>query len=77
MDIDEGSSTNFAFDIRETELAIIDTSDPKKDRVMVIPESMLRQAEDDQKPIQNDLLPFDVVVKEYFVNSKLENAGPG
>ena len=67
MDIDQNSSSNFAYDIRTSELAIGDSSDPKADKVVVVPASMLKHG----GVISNDLLPFDVEVVRYMPNSRL------
>ena len=73
MDIDEGSSANFAFDIREAELAIIDVSDPDKNHVVIIPQSILRAGE----LIEHDLLPFDILVESFYENSSILRRKPG
>jgi hypothetical protein len=67
MRIDEGSTANFSENIRITELVIVDTSDPKMDKVVAIPESMLSPG----SPIEHPSLPFKLVVKRYFPNSDL------
>ncbi len=67
MTIREGQTVNFAEDIRTVELAIVDSSDPDTDDVVVVPQEMLA-AED---TIRDDDLPFDVEVDEYLQNSEL------
>jgi ABC-type transport system involved in cytochrome c biogenesis permease subunit len=74
MTIREGETKNWVQDTRTTELAITDKSDPANDRVVVIPQSILRSGE----VIRDERLPFDVRLEEYFVNSALDdiaNAG--
>ncbi|REJ65079.1 MAG: ResB protein required for cytochrome C biosynthesis [Planctomycetota bacterium] len=67
MDIYEGDSTNFAYDTREVELAVIDPSDPDQNRVVVIPQSRLVSGE----KITHELLPFDITVDEFYFNSAI------
>jgi ABC-type transport system involved in cytochrome c biogenesis permease subunit len=55
------------------ELAVIDPSDPETDDVVVVPGSVLRKG----GVVRHGLLPFDVEVHRYMVNSKLADAGPG
>jgi hypothetical protein len=65
LTVKEGQWVNYLEDVHRTELAIIDRSDPKADKVVVIPDSVLRQG----GPIHDDRLPFDVEVVKYMVNS--------
>ena len=44
------------------ELAVVDHSDPKTDDVVVVPQTMLKAGE----TIDDDRLPFDVQVVEFF-----------
>ena len=67
MQIREGESVNYTMHDRQSELAIIDPSDPKEDRVVVVPEHLLRKG----GTIRHDELPFDIEVKRYMVNSAL------
>ena len=60
-----GESANYVEDTRENEVAVIDRSDPKVDRVVSIPERLLRRG----GRIQHEDLPFDIVVDEYMVNA--------
>lgn len=73
MSISEGASSNYSEDIRHSELAIIDPSDPDKDLVTVIPEGKLRK----KNRISNVLLPFDIQVDKYMKNSVLQRASEG
>jgi hypothetical protein len=65
MPIADGETTNVVENHRALELAVIDRSDPKTDNVVVIPESALRKG----GTIRHELLPFDVTVVRYMVNS--------
>lgn len=73
MSIDEGGSSNYSEDIRHSELAFVDESDPKSDLVTVIPESRLRAGQ----PISDPQLPFDVTVDRYFKNSVMVKRADG
>jgi hypothetical protein len=70
MTIMEGETVNFAEDIREVELSIVDRSIPDKDQVVVIPQSILTG----RRRIQDPLLPFDIDVDHYYPNADLLNA---
>ncbi len=67
MTIRNGSSSSYVESHDKTELVFIDPSDPREDAVVAIPEALLRKKE---QPIHNDLLPVDVVVNDYWVNSQ-------
>jgi len=69
MSIREGSSTSYTEDSRHMELAFVDPSDPEQDRVVVIPEGMLRAG---RGRISHPDLPVDVEVVDYFTNSRLD-----
>jgi len=45
MSLAEGETITYAYDIRKTELAVIDSRDPDVDRVVVVPQSILRQSQ--------------------------------
>jgi hypothetical protein len=64
----EGETKNYAESSRLNELAIIETTDPKVDDVVAIPEQLLARG----KEFQHPRLPFRVVVREYFPNSVLQ-----
>lgn len=68
MRLNEGETKNYSESIRANELAIIDTTDPKFDDVVAIPESMLAKG----LVVQNPKLPFRVVPKLYYPNSDLQ-----
>jgi hypothetical protein len=66
MTVREGQWMNFQEHYDATELAFIDRSDPKADRVVVIPGSLLRPG----ATLSDPRLPFDVEVVRYMVNSE-------
>jgi hypothetical protein len=65
MRLEEGETKNYTESGRRNELAIIDTSNPDRDTVVVIPESLLTRPGEIKVPE----LPFAVRVKDYFANS--------
>jgi hypothetical protein len=70
-----GDTRNYSIDQRLMELVVIDTSDPETDQVTAIPESMLRSS----RPIDHPSLPFQIVAKNFYPNSRLQmlsQAGP-
>lgn len=75
MTIKEGETKDYSESYRFNELAIINSSDPKFDDVVVVPEALLKPGE----AIQHPKLPFRVVVKEYYPNAALgmRSAAPG
>lgn len=80
MTIFEGSSTNFAEDVRAVELAVIDRRDPMRDRVTVVPGLLLLGAMQQGGRVTDDRLPFDIEVIDFLRNSSLiylDSAPPG
>jgi hypothetical protein len=67
MRLAEGESRNFSQDFRANELVVIDTSDPQKDRVVSIPESLLAG----KKEIAPPELPLKLRVLAYWENAAL------
>lgn len=67
MRISEGASANYAESFREHELVLVDTTNPKFDDVVAIPESRLERKQD----VQHPKLPFRVVIKTFYPNSTL------
>jgi hypothetical protein len=65
MQIEEGQSSSYTDDYHKVELAFIDSSDSKEDKVIVVPGRFLKAGE----TIHHELLPFDVIVKDYMPNS--------
>ena len=68
MTIVEGESKNYAESFRLYEVAIVDTTDPKFDDVVAIPDSKLIHGGD----LQHPKLPFRVVTKFYYQNSSAQ-----
>lgn len=67
MTIPVGKASNYLESQRNVELAIVDPSDPKSDDVVVIAGKRLRPG----GLIQDAMLPFDVEILQYLVNSEL------
>lgn len=65
MRIEVGGTKNFSEDGRKNELAVIDVTDPDKDHVTVIPESILARGGE----IRTPSLPFSLRVEDYMPNS--------
>lgn len=65
LSIFEGETKNYSESFRNNELAIIETTDPKFDDVVAIPESVLAR----KGEIQHPKLPFRVVTRHYFPNA--------
>ncbi|MFT3782061.1 MAG: cytochrome c biogenesis protein ResB [Nibricoccus sp.] len=68
MRLDEGQTSNYSESSRFSELAFIDTSDPKTDTVVAIPETLLEKG----RPIQTPSLPFRVNIRAYYPNATLQ-----
>jgi hypothetical protein len=73
MALYDNSSSNYTEDYHSNELAFVTTADPKADDVVVVPDSILQKG----GLIQHELLPFDVKVERYLVNSVLTPAVQG
>ena len=67
MHIFETETKSYSEDFRASELAIIDTSDPAKDRVYSIFDSQLRKGDE----IRDSRIPFTVRVKNHWPNADL------
>ncbi len=67
MRIAQGETKNYSEHPRLMELAVIDTSDAELDQVTAIPEALLRKG----GTIEHPSLPFRVVVRHFFQNSRL------
>lgn len=70
MRIEVGGTKNYSEAPRRNELAVIDVTDPDKDKVVVIPESLLAKGGEIRTPD----LPFALRVEKYLPNS--DPAGP-
>lgn len=68
--LDEGQTRNYSESLRETELAVIDTTDPAWDDVVAIPTERLSGLSE----IQHPKLPFRVVTRAYYPNAFVETA---
>ncbi|HUL52657.1 MAG TPA: cytochrome c biogenesis protein ResB [Opitutaceae bacterium] len=68
MRLDQGATKNYSESALKTELAILDTTDPKFDSVVAIPESALQA----MGTLQHPALPFTVRTVLYFPNSVLQ-----
>src|SRR5436305_13306395 len=71
-----GDTKNYSEDLRETELAVIDTTGEDLDQVTAIPESVLRHS----RVIDHWRLPFRLVVRSFYQNLRLKmliKAGEG
>ncbi|HET6424431.1 MAG TPA: cytochrome c biogenesis protein ResB, partial [Planctomycetaceae bacterium] len=76
LQLQEGETVNFVQDIRTVELAVVDTSDEKVDRVIVIPKAVIDQAIRNKKPIIDERLPFQIEIAQFLQNSTLRKARP-
>jgi len=65
-----GETKNYSEDARSDELAVIDTTNPEFDQVTAIPEAVLRR----KRIIEHASLPFQIVVRNFFPNSRLRRA---
>jgi len=74
IQLDEGKSANFAVDIREVELAVVDPSPADHDNVVVVPQSMLEDRAPGL-PISDPQLPFEVQVLRWMPNSAVTGLG--
>ncbi len=71
MSITEGQSANYASDIRTTELAVVNHSNPEHDRVVVFPAGLLEDNVGATRNIGHDELPFTVKVLRWLGNSSI------
>jgi hypothetical protein len=67
MRLAQGDTKNYSEDPRRMELAVIDTTDAELDQVTAIPEALLRRS----RVIEHQSLPFRIVVKNFYQNSRL------
>lgn len=72
MHIRMGESKNYAEVDRRTELALVDVSDPKLDKVVAVPQDVLAR----QGEIKHGELPFTVRIKRFMQNSLVEDRKP-
>ncbi len=71
MRLTGGETKDYSEDARRMELAVIDMSNSEFDQVTAIPEMVLRQ----NKTIDHRSLPFRIVVKNFYQNSRLKTLG--
>jgi len=71
MRLNWGDTKNYSEDPRRMELAVIDTTDGEFDQVTAIPEAVLRRS----RTIEHKSLPFQIVVRHFYQNSRLHMAG--
>jgi hypothetical protein len=74
MSITEGQTVNTVANLSRHELAVIEPAGKEKDSVTTVPARMLRTP---GTTVSDDALPFDIVVKEWHVNSILRDAKRG
>jgi ABC-type transport system involved in cytochrome c biogenesis permease subunit len=77
MSIGVGGNSRYVEDIRSSEIAVIDPSDPAADRVVAIPGVLLAAAANSSIPIRHEALPFDMQVTRWAPNARLLKATPG
>jgi ResB-like family len=75
MRIREGETAEHVFSLTQTEFAVIDSSDPNVDSVVVVPGDRIENAKKDEW-ISHPDLPFDVQVFEYAPNADIRDYGP-
>jgi len=68
LQLDQGQTRNYSESYRDSELAIIDASDPKWDEVVAVPEKRLASGD----PIQVAKLPFRVVATTFYPNATMQ-----
>ena len=68
MRIEEGETRNYSESARDTELALLETTDPKFNDVVAIPEAVVADA----GTIQHPKLPFQVRIRDYYANAMLQ-----
>src|SRR6201993_4556925 len=70
MRLTNGEAKKYSEDTRHDELAVIDTTNPEFDQVTAIPEKLLWST----RVVEHPSLPFQIVVRSFFSNSRLEMA---
>jgi len=66
--LDQGETKNYSESYRDTELALLDTTNPDYNEVVAIPEALLGDGE----VIQYPKLPFQVRILDYYPNAMLQ-----
>ncbi len=78
MRLDAGESKNYSESYRQDELVVLDTTDPKFNEVVAIPEAVVAEG----GLIQHPKLPFQLRLRDYYPNAiiqlreQLPNAAP-
>ncbi len=72
----EGERTNFARDIRNFELAVVEANGVDEETHVVLPGKKLLASQDGDK-VAHELLPFDVKVVSYFKNADVRRKQDG
>jgi hypothetical protein len=75
MLIPEGGSSNYSVSDRRSEIYVVDASDPKVDKVVSIPDSVVAKRAKNGREISHPDLPFRIQVKDYMVNSNPKMSG--
>ena len=73
MRLASGDTKNYSEDMRRIELAVIDTSDNDLDQVTAIPDTVLQH----KRSIDHWGLPFRIVVRNFYQNSRLKMLSEG
>lgn len=72
MTIDEGQSSNYIEDIRESELVFLESIGDGRDRVIAVPQAKLvAAARGERRVIQHASLPFEIEVQDWMPNSRI------
>jgi hypothetical protein len=71
--LDQGETKAYSESFHAHELVLIDVTDPETDRVVAVPEDLLRQG----RTLQYAGLPFRVAVRAFHPNAALEMRKPG
>jgi hypothetical protein len=73
MHLRVGDTKNYSEMERRAELAVVDVSDAKQDKVVAIPQGVLAR----QGDVTHPELPFTLRLKRYMANSSMVNRKPG
>ena len=73
MTIGEGETVNYAENVRHVELVVIDRSHAEHDKVVAIPQKLLREGD----LIRHPDLPFAIRVERFMTSSQISRAGEG
>jgi hypothetical protein len=71
MRLAQGDTKDYSEHLRLMELAVIDLTNPEFDQVTAIPEALLRH----NRTIEHESLPFRIVVRNFYQNSRLHMLG--